>query len=82
MCKNLSKTIQVMINIHALLFVALRLMYILDKSLMHMLQLLHVFTGILCGRCRHDHQGVGVLTMLCQNCDGDNVIFLPIVLLG
>ena len=44
--------------------------------------LLCFYAGILCGRCRHSHQGVGVLTMLCQDCENDSITFLPIVLLG
>jgi len=37
-------------------------------------------TGHLCGACKLDNEGVGVLTMLCQECKDYNVYFL--ILLG
>ena len=43
------------------------------------IKLIFTCVGVLCGQCRHDHQGVGVLTMLCQNCDNYNVVFIPIL---
>jgi len=36
-------------------------------------------TGYLCGACKHDHDGVGVLTTLCQRCKESNFIFLVIL---
>jgi len=39
-----------------------------------------VFLGNLCGACKRNNNGVGILSMLCQECENYNVYFL--ILLG
>ncbi|XP_065897687.1 uncharacterized protein [Dysidea avara] len=38
-------------------------------------------TGNLCGACKHDNDGVGVLSMLCQECEDLNVFLLILLVL-
>ena len=35
--------------------------------------------GYLCGACKHDHDGVGVLTPLCQRCENYYIFFLVVL---